>query len=256
VDGQGFSRLFIEKNSDVIEKARLKITAIAERRDFVNSLGFYLKEPLYYSGWRGTVKEDCPYGQPLPYFHCPDALRLQTGNIGGTSSPGEIAQISYISKIINEFATYFLTVGKYGSNREETVLGLVSLMTGSGGGEKAVEALAQAALVFFELAATSGSFRDDLGNMLIFEKEAAAATALMVKQSQKGTNGASGTNVVDKAMKRIAEKLLLKPAYFRYFIEDAERFVVFMNKAKEAKEHMGHISHFLKTIFAHIESLK
>ncbi|MCL2077758.1 MAG: DUF2974 domain-containing protein [Oscillospiraceae bacterium] len=241
VDGQGFSLLFFEKYCDIIEKNRPKIISIAERRDFVNCLGFYLKKPTFYSGRRGDKTEENPYGAPLPYFHCPDALRLKSGATGG------IAQNAYISKVINEFVIYFLSGEKHAHKREKTALGLVSLMTDSRDVKQAAEAIAESALVFFELSAKSSEFREDLQGLLTFEKDVIAATLNLIRQTKEG-NG----EIMETAMRLLAEKLILKPVYFHYFIKSAERFMLFQKKTREAREHLNHIGHFLKIILEHI----
>ncbi|MCL1823711.1 MAG: DUF2974 domain-containing protein [Oscillospiraceae bacterium] len=246
VDGQGFSRLFFEKYSDIIEKSKEKLTAIAERRDFVNCLGFYLQKPAYYTGGRGEKTEESPFGQPLPFFHCPDALRLNTGEAGKT------AQISTISEVINSFTVYFLTEKKYERKREKTALGLVSLMTDNIDISRAAESVAEAALVFFELAATDEDFRTDLRNMLIFERDVVTATAQFIRKSINQTEN----EIADKAMRLLAEKLILKPLYFRYFIKVTERYVVFTNKTEEMKEHHNHVMYFIKTIIKYMEKSK
>ncbi|MDR2533073.1 MAG: DUF2974 domain-containing protein [Oscillospiraceae bacterium] len=242
VNGQGFSRLFFDKYSDIIEKAKFKITSVAERRDFVNCLGFYLKEPLFYSGGRGSQSEQFPHGNPLPYFHCPDALWLRTGE------QGESAPVSYISGVINNFVAFFLTDKKYEKKREKTALGLVSLMTENGEDKESTDAIAEAALAFFELTAKSEDFRAKLRDLLLNEKELIAATTLMVRQNHMN----SGI-IADMAMRRTAEKLLIHPVYFNYFIRSAEKFVVFTHKNREAKEHTEYVNHFLKNIFRHVE---
>jgi hypothetical protein len=245
VDGQGFSRLFFDKYNGIIEKYRYKITAIAERRDFVNCLGFYLKPPDYYSGGRGKPNGELPHGAPLPYFHCPDALRLNA------DITGEPAPVSYISEMLNSFVVYYLTDSKYERKREETVMGLVSLMTSDRGGIKGIEAIAEAALAFFELAAKSSDFRMELRDVLFNEKNLIAATAEMTETNHMGSG-----EISDKAIKHFAETVLRHPAHFRCFIKCAERFVRFVQKTQEVREQAAHVNHFIKRIFKHIEELK
>ncbi|MCL2019567.1 MAG: DUF2974 domain-containing protein [Oscillospiraceae bacterium] len=245
VDGQGFSRLFFDKYSGIIEKRKARIISVAERRDFVNCLGFCLKEPDFYSGGRGDKSREFPYGEPLPYFHCPDALRLKTGDIG------PIAPVSYISRVINTFTLYFLTDDKYEKKRGETVLGLTSLMYRDGGGEKGARAVAEAALAFFELAEESPQFRAELADLLLYEKDVVIATTLMIKQNHRKSGVIS-----DMIMMYTAENLLRHPAYFLSFIKCAERFAVYRRKAKTIGEQAEHVNHFLKGISRHIEHKK
>jgi hypothetical protein len=244
VDGQGFSRLFFDKYNGIIEKNRFKVTSIAERRDFVNCLGFYLKQPLFYAGRRGDRCSEYPYGNPLPYFHCPDALRLKTGE------PGKEESISHVSIVVNSFVVYFLSEEKYASKREKTALGLVSLMT-EDSGKQSADAIAEAALCFFELAAASSDFRTKLQNLLRNEKDLIAATALMIRENHRNSG-----KIADTAMSRIAEKLLRSPVYFGFFLRNAERFMLFSHRTRELKEYAEHINHFIKGIFGHIEKQK
>ncbi|MCL2108854.1 MAG: DUF2974 domain-containing protein [Oscillospiraceae bacterium] len=239
IDGQGFSHLFFEKYGGIIEEAG-EIAAISERRDFVNCLGFYLKTPEYYAGGRGDTCEKFPFGQPLPYFHCPDALRLKDGDFG------DRALVSYISKALNSFVIYFLTAKKYSGKAEKIAYGLVSLMTADRHGKQAVEAIAEAALIFFELAAKDESFRGELRDVFVYEKDVISATSQMLRENIKGNE------IVEHASKTFAEKLTHKPKYFRYFIQSVERYVVFTRKVQKAKENAGHINHYIKGIFKHI----
>ena len=245
VDGQGFSRLFFEKYNDIIESAKSRIISVAERRDFVNCLGFYLKKPEFYSGGRGDKSESFPYGQPLQYFHCPDGLRINDGSFGQT------AQVSYISEAINSFVVFFLSEKKYAQKAEKIAHGLVSLMTESRHERQAAEALADAALIFFEFTAKSKDFREKLHDIFVNESDVIAATSHTVRNSNEGHN-----EIADTAMKIFAEKLLLKPRYFRYFITNIERYTVYTKKVKKGKEKARHVNHFIKGIFGHIEKLK
>jgi hypothetical protein len=103
LDGEGFSVPFYNKyRSRIIERAD-DIVAFAERRDPVNGLGLMLSVPLYFSGKRGDTELPAyPFGQPLPCFHIPDALR---------NSENEIidqAVQSPLSEVINKLTVYVL----------------------------------------------------------------------------------------------------------------------------------------------------
>lgn len=248
VDGQGFSRSFFEKYSDITHETCSKINAIAERRDFVNCLGFYLKQPDYYSGGRGTKTEEQPFGEPLHFFHCPDALRSDT-SMG--SVIGEPVPVSYTSQVFNSFTVYYLTEEKYKKKREDTVLGLVSLMTESRGGKKAVIAVVEAALAFFELTAKSEDFRAKLRNLFLHEHDMVAATARMIRRNYKDSGDAA-----EKAMKLFAERIFRNPFHFRHFIKSAEKFVMFRKKYSKHKKQLNHIQYFIKIIFRNMEKLK
>jgi hypothetical protein len=245
VDGQGFSGLFFEKYNDSIEFYKPRITAIAERRDFVNCLGFYLKKPDYYSGGRCLPSEEFPHGDPLPYFHCPDALRLSCGMTGNP------APVSYISEVINYFVIYYLTEKKYERKREKTIIGLVSLMTEGRGGKNGIKAMSEAVLAFLELASKDENFRKKLMDVFINEKDVIAATTLMIKQNKME----SGI-LTDKAIKELAEKLILHPVHFSCFIKCAERFALFTHRTRKVKEQAENINHFIKKIFKQIEKAK
>ncbi|MDR0992742.1 MAG: DUF2974 domain-containing protein [Ruminococcus sp.] len=103
LDGEGFSVPFYEKyRTKIIDRAD-KITSYAERRDPVNGLGIMLTIPLYFSGARGeTALPEYPFGQPLPNFHIPDALRNTDNKII------EQAEYSPLSEVINKLTTYVL----------------------------------------------------------------------------------------------------------------------------------------------------
>jgi hypothetical protein len=103
LDGEGFSVPFFDKyRTRIIERAE-GIVAYAERRDPVNGLGLMLSVPLYFSGKRGeTLLPKYPFGQPLPNFHIPDALRNSDNRII------EQAEFSWLSEVINKLTEYIL----------------------------------------------------------------------------------------------------------------------------------------------------
>lgn len=119
IDGQGFSLDFVKKYQENI-MGRKNLFLIAEQRDIVNALGFYvssvehgvIRPTSYYRGYRGFMGvNDSIYGCSLPYFHCPDALRIWENQIPPVSGAGEIPLL------VNQLICSFLTSDIY--SREE-----------------------------------------------------------------------------------------------------------------------------------------
>jgi hypothetical protein len=157
LDGQGFSAAFIKKYKDVINTRKNTITLAAERRDFVNCLGFYLHDGTkYYIGRREN---------PLPYYHCPDALRDISGNIGPESV------MKPISDMLNHWITYFLSELKYAAVWEATVNGVISLMlkTKRASDDETAEALVVLADAFIELLQLDETFRNQVETVFFHE---------------------------------------------------------------------------------------
>ncbi|MDR0903887.1 MAG: DUF2974 domain-containing protein [Ruminococcus sp.] len=178
LDGQGFSTEFTEKYQEDIFARADKIIGFAERRDFVNCLGLYAKNPpLYFSGARGeTVLTEYPFGSPLPWFHLPDSLR---------NSDNEIitqAEISYISETINALVTYLLTSPEYADKKEFLCDTIVTLMMDETKKNRLnqAEAIAIILAAAVEIASQNHDFVNMIKNVIKYEKRVLTATAIML----------------------------------------------------------------------------
>ncbi len=172
IDGQGFSTAFMNKYAENIDKRKNIVDLLAEQRDFVNGMGFCIDKTIYYRGWRGESTWEQPYGQPLPYFHCPDALKEKDGEYGRPY------YISYISKTINTFVEYFLTNPKYEEERLSTAEDLMMLFMASKyrNEQEILEGFKNIIIVFLELLACKETFKDDIINVLNNETDVIIAT--------------------------------------------------------------------------------
>jgi hypothetical protein len=178
LDGQGFSTEFTEKYAEDLNARADKIIGYAERRDFVNCLGLYAKNPpLYFSGARGeTVLTEYPFGSPLPWFHLPDSLR---------NSDDEIitqAENSYISETINALVTYLLTSPEYADKKAFLCDTIVTLMMDETKTNrlKQAEAIAVILAAALEIASQNNDFVSMIKNVIKYEKRVLLATAIML----------------------------------------------------------------------------
>ncbi|MDR0974637.1 MAG: DUF2974 domain-containing protein [Ruminococcus sp.] len=178
LDGQGFSAEFTDKYSENIKERAEKIIGFAERRDFVNCLGFYaLRPPLYFSGARGeTILPDYLFGSPLPWFHLPDSLR---------NSDNEImtqAEFSYISETINALVTYLLTAPEYADKKKFLCDTIVTLMMDETrkNRTKQAEAIAIILAAAVEIASANHDFVLMIKNIIKYEKRVILSTAIML----------------------------------------------------------------------------
>jgi hypothetical protein len=176
VDGQGFSPAFMAKYSKDINERKNNMTLIAERRGFVHCLGLYAHTPVkYHSGRRD--------GQPLPYFHCPDALRGTDGNLGPVSYKAPFPEM------LNELTAYFLNSPKYKDIRHDTAADLVALMMANKktSAEETTEALVNLGIVFMDLTNTSVRFRQHVEDVFVMESELLLATFESAGQGEPGS---------------------------------------------------------------------
>jgi hypothetical protein len=176
VDGQGFSPAFIAREQSVIKSRAPLITRMAERRDYVHCLGIGITgaELQYYSGWRD--------GFPLPYFHCPDALRAYNGDMG---KPEGFAPLP---AMLNALTVYFLQSPRYAATRHKTSVDLMSLMMAhkETSPDETAKALATVGLVFMDLINNDPSFRQRTEDVFLYEAELLTATLENAKGSQGG----------------------------------------------------------------------
>ncbi|MDR0947226.1 MAG: hypothetical protein LBM87_05755 [Ruminococcus sp.] len=173
LDGEGFSIEFCEKYPELIDARAQGITSIAERRDIVNGLGITLSLPLYFSGKRGETRlPEYFFGEPLPNFHIPDALRNKDNEII------DQAERSYISELINAITVFLLTSPEYASRKQFLCDTLVSLMMTETKTDKNKQALAIAEVVSaaFEIASNDKEFTELFRDTLINERRVIRAT--------------------------------------------------------------------------------
>ena len=176
-DGQGFSVAFFEKYKQKIEQRKPIIHLVSERRGFVHALGLMVKETVYYTGRRGEARKGHHHGDPLPYFHCPDALRASDGQLGPQSgTPGTIE--ATIPLIVNRLMVHFLQTPKYKPYWKQTAYGLVTIMTQKKEPrEETITAIARLLIVFAELAAIDKTFSKQAAHMLHLEHNVFMASA-------------------------------------------------------------------------------
>jgi hypothetical protein len=178
LDGQGFSTEFMSKYAENINERAEDIVGYAERRDFVNCLGFYAKNPpLYFSGARGeAVLPKYPFGSPLPWFHLPDSLRNEDDEIINQ------AEISYISEAINCLVTFVLTSPEYADKKKFLCDTLVTLMMDETKKDmlRQADAIAVMLAAALEIASEHPEYIALIKNVIIHEKRVIIATAIML----------------------------------------------------------------------------
>jgi hypothetical protein len=178
LDGQGFSTEFMSKYEENIKERADDIVGYAERRDFVNCLGFYAKNPpLYFSGTRGeTVLPKYPFGSPLPWFHLPDSLRNDDNEIMTQ------ADKSYISEAINTLVTFVLVSPEYADKKKFLCDTLVTLMMDYTKTDKLKQADAIAIMfaAALEIASNHPEYQALIKDVITNEKRVVIATAIML----------------------------------------------------------------------------
>jgi hypothetical protein len=178
LDGQGFSTEFMTKYEENIKERAEDIVGFAERRDFVNCLGFYAKNPpLYFSGGRGeTVLPSYPFGSPLPWFHLPDSLRNDDDEIINQ------AEKSCISEAINCLVTFVLVSPDYAGKKKFLCDTLVTLMMDYTKTNKLKQADAIAVMLAaaLEIASNHPEYKELIKDVIKNEKRVVIATAIML----------------------------------------------------------------------------
>ncbi len=228
VDGQGFSPAFVEKYKNNID-SRKNIITIAEHRDFINCMGISVGETKYYRGRRGKKTPTFPYGEPLPFFHCPDALRKSNGEFG------EEFENSVISSPINRFIVKFLTDDAYKSNRTDTVNNIITLVMHKKTATDAeiAEALANLLTVFIDMAAKCKDFDDELANIVFNEQDVIISTLeIAFNQTENQT---SDTSLVDLFIGKFVNTILLRPVYIINLITVIVKFIAFVTDISKDK---------------------
>jgi hypothetical protein len=178
LDGQGFSVEFKKKYGADLNARGADIVEYAERRDFVNCLGFYASTPpLYFSGKRGdTLLPEFPFGAPLPWFHLPDSLRNDDNQIL------DQAEKAYISEAINALVTFVLTDPDYRDKKQFLCDTLVTLMMTETKTNKFKQADAIAIMIAaaLEISSTDSRFAALIKDVIKNEKRVIIATAIML----------------------------------------------------------------------------
>lgn len=204
LDGQGFSQAFLDTYREQIAQKAEKIVSYAERRDFVNCLGFYIQKPQLFKGRRGdTVKPEFPEGQPLPYFHCPDSLRDRENKLGKPAETG------YIPLVLNQLVTYLLSSPAYEEEREETVMSIVSLMTRNQRvpDKELVEAIAVTAVVFVDIIVHSHEFDANFARLLVSETRVInASLRALVHRKPAGSDETLHSLIVHEIAKKCHQR--------------------------------------------------
>jgi hypothetical protein len=200
LDGQGFSDEFLFKYRTDIAVRASEIVGYAERRDFVNCLGFYLDEkPLYFTGKRGeTVLPGYPFGSPLPWFHLPDSLRNDEGSIINQSEE------SYISNAINALVTFVLKSPDYAGKKRFLCDTLVTLMMTETKTSKIRQADAIAIMVCaaLEIASNNNGFTEMIKDVIKHEFRVILATSVMLFGDISSWGESELLSLVKKAVKK------------------------------------------------------
>ena len=216
-DGQGFSAAFFKKYSTRIESRKSIVNLISERRGIVHTLGRPVGKTTYYIGRRGEPCVKFPHGNPLSLFHCPDALRTSTGNIGPESFS------SHIPAVVNRLVNHFAQSPKHSLHWEKTAYGLTSLMSGNKKAAESVEsvgAIAQVLLVLIDLIAEEEDFRKQITDMVFMETE-----VLLASLGSVGT--LSGLN--KQIVRKLAQRLVAEQKARKNFIK-AIRFMIVLRR--------------------------
>lgn len=208
-DGQGFSLAFFTKYAREIEARKKIITLASERRGFVHALGIPIAASEYYTGRRGEATAARPHGDPLPYFHCPDAMRDDDGNLVDSTH-------SLIPDIINYLVVHFLKTSKH---VESVSMGLVRLTSENKNMDESALAVAHVLLILMELIANSKDFRRQVSEMLRIESEVMLATL----DARNGTAGE--LSEINKKVARHLGKLLARDRNARYHFIEFVRFL-------------------------------
>ena len=218
-DGQGFSMAFLEKYKEAIEKRKSIIHLVSERRGFIHALGFPIAETRHYIGRRGDPRKKRPHGDPLSKFHCPDALRSATGDLGPESFQNPIPVT------INRLVTHFLKTPKYSPYWEETAWGLTSLMTQKKKADDSAAAIAQLLIVFIDLIATDMVFRKQVTDMVLKETDVLLASLDEARAAYSHEWAGALSGLGKKVTHKLAHRLAAEQQARRRFIE-AIRYII------------------------------
>jgi hypothetical protein len=224
VDGQGFSKAFFKKYEQNIKRSH-HIILLAEQRDFVNCLGFPLYNTSYYRGWRGTKCRAFPYGNALPYFHCPDALR----NMAGQFEPE--LQNSPLANVVSIFIQTFLTDQAYHDIRKDTIDHVIMLMMKqqAAATDQVALALAQLTVLLLHLLALDNQFNAEFEAVLFHESDVLIATLELFFSPENNHNNP----LLESYMQQFAKLLVLQPTRIEELMVVLTKFVALLQRIKE-----------------------
>lgn len=254
IDGQGFSREFLQKYKNNIAGRKGIIELIAERRDFVSCLGHYIGDTAHYSGRRGEAAAENPYGEPLPYFHCPDALRGSGTGFGAPAAHGAIPGM------INRLVVFLLDNPRYRSIRKKTVEDIASLMMiqKTTADEETAEAIKNLAMVFLDITANSRQFDSDIEAVVYEEPDVLIATVEAVTGSGGDGRPDARESLCGLAMAKLAAELMRKPVYLGYMVSFVAKLFALIDKisddAKCDPKIAGYICGFVEYLLAGVAS--
>ncbi len=227
LDGQGFSLAFHLKYAQNIQK-RKNIILLAEQRDFVNCLGIPIGATAFYRGFRGDKTPNYPNGYPLPFFHCPDALRPDSCSIG------EEFSYSIIGAPINRFIVKFLTDKAYAEHRIEIIDHVITLMMQkkTATNKEIATALANLTILFIDMTAKSKDFDKELAEVVLNEPDVIIATIDSAMNLHSNQNESS---LLDLYIQEFVEILLSRPSHILNLIVVLGKtfsFIIEMSKEK------------------------
>ncbi len=214
LDGQGFSTQFMDKYQENIRQRRNKISLIAEQRDFVNCLGHYIENTTFYRGRRGDSRESRPYGDPIIYFHIPEAVRNQENEFGTKSTSGTIPSM------LNKLVLLMLDDPKYQDIREVTIKSIVSLMMSksSVSEDELAEAVANIIMAIFDIVNNNQQFNEEI-EKIIYEETNTIIATIELGLNIRDFTSADMSN--DKSIgyliaNKLVSKMMKKPKYLIY----------------------------------------
>ena len=221
-DGQGFSAAFFEKYNKQIESRKSIVNLISERRGIVHALGFPVDKTTYYIGRRGEPCVNFPHGNPLPLFHCPDALRTSNGDIGPESST------NHIPAVTDHLVNHFMQSPEHSRHLEKTAYGLTLLMSNKKNAAESAAAIAQLMLVLIDLIAEHEDFRNQVTQMIFAETEVLLASL--------GTAGKL-SRLSRQAARKLAKRLVTDHRARHSFIKTIG-FVIALRRSFSTSKHM------------------
>ncbi|GHV12212.1 hypothetical protein AGMMS49938_04300 [Fibrobacterales bacterium] len=232
LDGQGFSPQFHEKYKKNIAARKDVVHLLVERRDFVNCLGTYLYpyHSEFHGGYRGDHTKAFPYGNPMPLFHCPNALR------DSKSVPAGVADPVYIPVMLNQLVRYFLRDKKFDSIRQKTITGVVALLMKKKPCTmlELSEALANFFLAGLDLYNGNKEFQKAVIDVVAKEGDVFVATVLWLRSPSKPSDNTNRQELGKSASTSIAKAILKQgsPQDFLKTLNTLKTLVTSISKTK------------------------
>lgn len=247
-DGQGFSDAFLKKyKTNIIKRVNI-IEFAAEKRDFVNCLGLPLGNTVYYKGRRGNHTPQDPYGQSLPFFHCPDALRDEKGN------KGEIDD-GKISRMLQIFISSFLLDSKYSNVKQSVIKNIIMLMMNSRhvSDNDLADAVANLMVLVFDLTANKKDFCDSVADVVYYEIDVLISTFNMVFGINTTESQAAEKNIALLITERLIILMLKNPVNLLNFIGFFKKLIALVKEItadlSKNPEILKYINRFIILIF-------